>query len=171
MKPNLIVLSLIVLSMAAAKAQAQQLYKWVDDQGVTHYSESLPSQHVDHVAFEFTEDYQVPNTQDDYYSIQNQLKRLQERRSQRRAEKQQAAKVKESARQAPEVIYVQASEPERRYFAPAYFPKHYLHRYNNHYAKRYPTPKHQKQLIDKPRSGIAHKAKASKSGAAFSAAR
>lgn len=171
MKLNVNVVMLIVLSMVAINAQAQQLYKWVDAQGVTHYSESLPNPTIDHVAFEFTEDYQVPNAKDDYYSIQNQLKRLQDRRAERRAEKQQAAKEKESMRQSPEIIYVLSSEPERRYFAPTYYPNYYTHGYNKHYAKRHSKPKHQRQLIDKPRSGLAHKVKASNAGAAFSASK
>ncbi len=88
MKPNVIAVLLITTSVLTIEVQAQQLYKWVDAQGVTHYSEALPSQNVDHAAFEFTKDYQVTNPQDDYYSIQSQLKRLQQRRSQQRVEKQ-----------------------------------------------------------------------------------
>jgi len=53
---------------------------------VTHYAEALPSQDIDHVALQFTEQYQQANSQDDYYSIQNQLERLQQRRSQQLAE-------------------------------------------------------------------------------------
>ncbi|MFK7795295.1 MAG: DUF4124 domain-containing protein [Gammaproteobacteria bacterium] len=171
MRLNIIVVLSLVMSVYTFEAQAQQLYKWVDAHGVTHYGGALPSQDIDHVAFEFTDDYQVPNTQDDYYSIQNQLKRLQERRTQQQAEKQQAAAARSASRQAPETVYLQANEPERRYYVPAYYPRYKSHHYNNKYKRNYPKQTHQKTHLEKPRSGISQKAKVNRSSAAFSASR
>ncbi len=171
MKLNTIVVLSLVMSVCVFEAQAQQLYKWVDAQGMTHYGETLPSEDIDHVAFEFTEDYQVPNSQDDYYSIQNQLKRLQEHRSQQQAEKQQAAQARAANKQVPEIIYVQANEPERRYYVPAYYPRYKSHHYHNKYNGHHPKKAHQKPYIEKPRSGISQKAKVNRSGAVFSASR
>jgi len=163
---------LITISVLTIEVQAQQLYKWVDAQGVTHYAEALPSEDVDHVAFEFTENYQAANPQDDYYSIQNQLKRLQQRRSQQRAEKQQVAEARAAKQQTTEIIYVQASESEPSYYLPAYYPHFnfnpYNKKYNGHYSKQ---THHQKTYIEKPRSGISQKAKVNRSGAVFSASR
>ncbi|MDW3095437.1 MAG: DUF4124 domain-containing protein [Gammaproteobacteria bacterium] len=171
MKLNEIAILMVVLCMLAIETQAQQLYKWVDAQGVTHYSETLPSQDIDHATFEFTEDYQVSNSQDDYYSIQNQLKRLQERRAQQRAEKQQALKEKEVKQQVPEIIYVQAHEPEGRYYLPVYYPRYNSYHYNKHYNGYRPKHRSQKPYLDKPRSGISQKVKVNRSGAVFSATR
>ena len=171
MKLNILAVLVVVLILFAVETQAQQLYKWVDAQGVTHYSETLPSQHIEHVAFEFTENYQVPNTQDDYYSIQNQLKRLQERRAQQHAEKQQAMKEKAAKQQTPEIVYVQTHEPERRYYLPAYYPNYNSHHYKKLYKEHHRKHRSQKPNLDKPRSGISQKTKVNRSGAVFSASR
>jgi hypothetical protein len=170
MKLNVSVVLMMVASVFMLEAHAQQLYKWVDAQGVTHYGETLPSQDVEHVAFEFTQDYQVQNSQDDYYSIQNQLTRLQQQRSQQRsqqrAEKQQAAEAR-----APEIIYVQANEPQRRYYSPAYYPSYRPNHYNKKYHGHYSKQDHHKSYVEKPRSGIAQKANVNRSSAVFSVSR
>ncbi len=173
MKLDKAVILLVIMSVSFFEVQAQQLYKWVDDQGLTHYGETLPDQDVDHITFEFTEDYQVANSQDDYYSIQNQLKRLQQRRAQQLAEKQQRAEARTLSEQqtVPDTIYVQTSEPERRYYLPAYYPQYKPHHYNNKAGLQYPKRPHKKQIVEKPRTGISQKAKAHHSGAVFSASR
>jgi|TARA_B110000240_G_C13397753_1_gene409640 hypothetical protein len=165
---------LLVVSVFVFEAQAQQLYKWVDAQGVTHYAEALPSQDIDHVALQFTEQYQQANSQDDYYSIQNQLERLQQRRSQQLAEKQQAAQARAANQQKPETIYVQVNEPEGNYYLPAYYPRYKSHHYGDQYNRHHPKQGHHKYtkpIIEKPKSGISHKAKVNRYGAAFSASR
>ena len=172
MKLSVIFFLLVVVSVF--EVQAQQLYKWVDAQGVTHYGEKLPSQDVDYIAFEFTQDYQAPNPQDDYYSIQNQLKRLQEQRTQRLAEKKQAADARAAKQQTPEIVYVQANEQERSYYLPAYYPRYKSHHYNKKYNGHYPKQAHHKYAkpyIEKPKSGISQKARVNRSGAVFSASR
>ena len=171
MKLNSIIILSLVMNVCVFEAQAQQLYKWVDAQGVTHYGETLPSEEIDHVAFEFTDDYPVPNSKDDYYSIQNQLKRLQERRSQQQAEKQQATQARAANKQVPETIYLQVNEPEHRYYVPAYYPHYKSPHYNNKHHRHYPKQTHKKPYIEKPRSGISQKAKVNRSGAVFSASR
>jgi hypothetical protein len=173
MKIKLTMVFIGCLSVLAQQVQAKQFYKWVDDKGVTHYSEALPDQDIDHVALELSEDYSVSNSQDDYYSIQNQLKRLQQRRSQQLVEKQQAAQVREAKQQASEIIYVQVEEPERHYYPPVYYPRYNSHHYRKDHR---PYPKHgyqkfQKPYIEKSRSGISQKVKANHSGAVFSASR
>lgn len=150
MRLNSSVVLLAVLTVGIFEVQAKQLYKWVDADGQTHYGETLPGENVDHVAFEFTDNYQAPDTQDDYYSVQNQLKRLQERRAQARAEKQQA--IKAEKQREPEIVYVQSKEPERRYYVPAYYPNYKAHHYNNNYYQpRYPKRYEQKPPKDKTR--------------------
>ncbi len=174
MKQNTIIIFSIMAAMYAIEGNAQKLYKWVDEHGVTHYGQDLPSQNTEHVAFEFTQDYQASNPQEDYYSIQNQLKRLQERRAEQNAQKQQSeeAKVKQKS---PEVIYVNVNESERRYYAPAYFPHYKGHHFNDKYHRDYPKhsqhKRQQKTNIEKPRSGISQKSNVNRSRAVFSASR
>lgn len=69
------ILSIILFGSVA---YAEEYYKWVDEDGVTHYGEALPSDETEHVAFEFPERYATSNANDDYYSIQNQLQRMLE---------------------------------------------------------------------------------------------
>ena len=171
MKLNVSVVLLVIMSVF--EVQAQQLYKWVDAQGLTHYTETLPNKDIDHVALDFTQDYPVPNAEDDFYSIQNQLKRLQQRRSQQLAEKQQALEVRAIKQQTSEIIYVQANEPERNYYLPAYYPRYKPHHYNKHNG-HHPKQVHHKQAkpyIEKPKSGISSKVKVNRSSAGFSASR
>ena len=163
------VVVLLVMSGALFEAQAQQLYKWVDAQGVTHYSEALPIQDVDHVAFDITKHYPAANPQDDYYSIQNQLKRLQERRSQQLAEKRQLTEASGARQRTADTIYVQVNEPERDYYLPGYYPYYNSHHYPNHYNHHYPTQTYQQPSLEKPKAGIHQKAKVNRSSVAFSA--
>lgn len=124
-------LTLIAVSAFAINAQAQQLYKWVDENGVTHYEESRPDQNVEHVALQFPDEYEVSNPEEDYYSIQNQLKRLQEWRSQQQAARQQKQGSAPQREVQIQEVYVQSHEPYRRY----YTPRHYSHYGKGHHYK------------------------------------
>ncbi len=48
--PHAVTLSLTLLALCAtsiaARADSQTTYKWVDDQGVTHYGDSIPPQYA-----------------------------------------------------------------------------------------------------------------------------
>ena len=70
----------LTLMFVSSVSYSQQYYKWVDEHGVTHYSEALPNENIDHVAFEFPEQYATVDAEKDYYSIQNQLQRMLERK-------------------------------------------------------------------------------------------
>lgn len=68
---------------AGSVAVAQDYYKWVDEQGVTHYSEIQPADEVEHQTLTLPDQYAAPsNPEDDYYSIQNQLNRTLDRSEQ-----------------------------------------------------------------------------------------
>lgn len=78
MKDNLttIIMALAGSLFAVSIVSAQDFYKWVDEQGVTHYGEVRPAEHVEHQKLMFPDQYIAPaNPEDDYYSIQNQLDR------------------------------------------------------------------------------------------------
>ena len=104
---------------------AEQFYKWVDEDGVTHYGESLPSSDVEHVAFEFPEKYVTSNPEEEYYSIQNQLKRMLDRREQARQEKQERANSRTNAVPQPQPI--QYEEPRYSYYRPVHHPIFFPH--------------------------------------------
>ena len=170
----LLIAFIYALGITLSQADSQQLYKWVDDQGVTHYGDALPDENIAHESFHFQQYSHISNPSDDYYSIQNQLQRLQERRSQALKQKQQAAEIKaanNSVSQQPTVAIV---EPERRYFAPAYFP----HRYNKHYKYIPGKPHHynkhvnsSKAPVERSRGGLVSRPTAKRGQASFSASK
>ena len=115
-----------------ACAHAQEYYKWVDADGMTHYSESRPDAITDYEAFEFPQQYVSTNSDEDYYSIQNQLKRVQEQRLLWRELNVPERPQQDVAVQ--EVIY----QPEEVRYVPAY-PYYYK---RHHYKDRYHHKKH-----------------------------
>lgn len=153
----------VVLLMTMAVATAQELYKWVDDQGVTHYGDTLPDQHVEHESFKFAEYTQQANSSADYYSIQNQLQRLQDRRAAELERKQQLAEIKAAKNPPKPDTKVTLYEPERRYYSPAYYPYGFIKPYIKgvgHYHKADVKHHHSKHAhlprksIDRPKSGL-----------------
>ena len=78
-------------------ANASTIHKWVDDTGVTHYSDAAPSSPVTsatrlEISTGNTTKAALSTTSDQYYSIANQWQRLQrERLQQQQLELQRAA--------------------------------------------------------------------------------
>lgn len=166
--------------MAVSQVNSQQLYKWVDDQGVTHYGDALPDENIVHESFKFPQYNQASKPSDDYYSIQNQLQRLQERRAETLKQKQQAAEIKAAKNPSRQELYVTAAEPERRYYPYAYFPN----RFNKHYKPIAGVPYHgrhykhhnkhvspSKTKLEPVRSGLVSKPSAKRSKAVFAASK
>ncbi len=103
-------LVLFIASLVASPIYAEQIHKWIDEEGVTHYSDSAPESKTEDVSvIETLDEYTVPqNLDEDYYSITNQWLRMNEERLAREKlkleqEKQRAA----SQPPPPQVIYVQ----------------------------------------------------------------
>ena len=165
---------LIILATGfSTNASAQQLYKWVDDQGVTHYGENLPNADVEHVALKFPEKYEYSNPEEDYYSIQNQLKRLQESRAKQREERQKAVDARAEKQLPVREVYVQDYEPSRRYYLPARYP-HYYPKYKFGHHPKHPQHKKpccNKPIVEKRRSGISQQAKTNRTKSVFTASR
>ena len=162
---------LLVGLITGSYVQAQQLYKWVDAHGLTHYGDVLPDEHIEHEAFSFGE-YQQQENPDDYYSIQNQLRRLQETRAETLKQKQQVAEIKAANNKTQEVVYAAPYEPQQARYFPAYLPygwsanKFALHpkfgRYSGHHSKQINS---QSIADNRPLRGIVSKPKASNSKA------
>ena len=92
-----VIVVLLILLLASSISYGQQYYKWVDENGVTHYGETLPNDKTEYVAFEFPAQYTTSNAEDDYYSIQNQLQRMLERRTLQREARARRAQPRGAA--------------------------------------------------------------------------
>jgi hypothetical protein len=129
-------------------AHGQEYYKWVDAAGVTHYGEVLPDPDTEYEAFDFTERYTSANPGDDYYSIQNQLKRVQEQRLLWRE-----LNVPEGPEQnvvVQEVVY----QPEEVRYVPVYPYRYKRHHYKDkhHYKRQHKDYKQGKKHYQEPAS-------------------
>lgn len=76
--------ALIIFAMISPSVLAQEYYKWIDEFGDTHYGEEVPEDALEQQALSFPDEYTTNDPKADYYSIQNQLERLQSRRDQQR---------------------------------------------------------------------------------------
>lgn len=123
---------------------AGQIHKWVDQNGVTHYSDKAP--YCTAVEVKLIELPATHNSrqgiENDYYSISNQWMRVHGERIVREQIKLEKAKVKASQHtNEPSFIYI--NEP-KDYYAASY-PYFYKHRYkNNRYNEH--RKKHRKSI-------------------------
>jgi hypothetical protein len=85
---RLLAVLLLVFAWSAA-GTAAEVFRWVDEGGVTHFSESPPEQDAqDLQTLEFSDPAPPSDPENDYYSIANQSKRMEAMRAER--EKAQA---------------------------------------------------------------------------------
>jgi hypothetical protein len=116
-----------VLWLVPFGAGAATVHTWVDEGGVTHFSDQPPeSEAVEVTVLEISEDYPQPAaTDDDYYSIVNQWQRAQEERMVREQLKLERAKLKaQQQRQAPDYVEVNY-QPVPYVVAPPRYPGFY----------------------------------------------
>ena len=130
----------ILLYLASVPVFAESVHKWVDEKGVTHYSDHGPaSSTVQVTLIEVPATYSTTatNVEKDYYSITNQWMRLHQERLER--EKIKLEKAKQRAAQqpvAPQIIYV--NEPERDRYVVAYprvFHRNFKHHRRLHHKR------------------------------------
>ena len=95
---------------------AASVHKWVDENGVTHFSDQAPDDSVVQVEqFEISNVYKKYNVEEDYYSISNQWARLHAERLERKKLKLEKAKLKQSQLAAtPQVVYLGDEQANRR---------------------------------------------------------
>jgi hypothetical protein len=111
---NLMALALLLPSAQALPEGAGSLYKWEDAQGQVHYSDQRPA---DPAVLVETHPLpkQVPAEQGpdgDYYSVENQAKRLEEERRQREAARLEKERQRqEDERRAAELEALRAPAP------------------------------------------------------------
>ncbi len=113
-------------------AQASSVHKWVDKQGITHYSDTIPDVEFEQMTvIKIVSKNNTANPEKDYYSIANQWKRLFEERIER--EKIKLKKAEQKAGQSSsnsEVVYI--NEPYKEQYRVKY-PIFIKHKYKHHY--------------------------------------
>lgn len=139
-----IALLIIVIFMNGVllPAYATSVHKWVDTDGITHYSDEAPASSTTQVTLiEIPTNHTLAvDAENNYYSITNQWMRLHKERIE--LEKIELEKAKQKAAQspvAPLIVYV--NEPsEKRYVAayPGFFQRRHGHR-RFHDKSRYYT--------------------------------
>lgn len=136
----------LLLSTASVPVFAEIVHKWVDAQGVTHYSDQQPedlSSSVKQIAVSniYSTSSRVHNQEEDYYSVTNQWARMRAERIERK--QLQLEKKKQQAEQlvTPQVVYInQEEERPRSVYYPAYLGGHSYRNYKN--FSRYTGAKH-----------------------------
>ena len=102
---------------------AASVHKWVDENGVTHYSDQAPGGQVAHIdQLEISNVYRQSNVEEDYYSISNQWARMHTERLERKKIQLEKAKLKQSQSvSTPEVVYfAQEQESHRQVYYPVF---------------------------------------------------
>ncbi len=146
-----------LLAVAIMPVHAEVVHKWVDAQGVTHYSDQLPKDNANATKqLAISNVYSKPSRVDyreDYHSVTNQWARMREERIERKQLQldQQLEKNKQKAAQqvvSPQVVYINQAEEDRSrsIYYPAYLGRHkygnnnFHHytgkKYGNHYSSR-----------------------------------
>jgi hypothetical protein len=75
-------------------------YEWTDSEGRTHFSDQAPTEHVGRVERRALPAMKTPppDLDTDYYSVENQARRLEESRQERAAARREAAAIRHQER-------------------------------------------------------------------------
>ncbi len=145
---------IVFLLVAILKpVHAGSVHKWIDAQGVTHYSDQLPENNskmaaqIEVTRVDVSSTYHHSSKQDDYYSVTNQWARMREERIARKQLQLEKAKLKAAQRSAvPQVVYVNEIEENqsRGIYYPTYLTsfRHRGYRYGQQNYRFYAGKKH-----------------------------
>lgn len=130
-----------IFFIVSLSAYADQVHKWVDEKGVTHYSDKAPTSSTTQITL-----IEVPakhtsaiDVEKDYYSITNQWMRIHEERLEREKIKLERAKLKAVQRPpTPQVVYLNEPNEDRYVVGYPYF----YHRKHKYYRNRHGSNKH-----------------------------
>ena len=128
----------ILLAFVLPPAAAAVVHKWVDADGVTHYSDEAPSSDETPVTLIDIEagasEKESGPAKDDYYSISRQWQRMHRERIEREKLNLEKARLKaEQQPAAPRVVYV--NEPEKSRHAASY-PRFLPGKFRHHRTQR-----------------------------------
>jgi hypothetical protein len=151
-KPISLVLITFLFWLTTFNAQADIVHKWVDAEGVTHYSDQLPEEEATKTTRQIIVSNVYSNSggaayRENYYSISNQWARMREERIERKQMQLDKRKQKASQHPPPQIVYLnQAQEPPKSVYYPAYpvHPVHlgrygFRHRLRNNSVHYYPV--------------------------------
>ena len=140
MHRHIIISVSLVLLASVDRASAGEIYTWKDAAGITHYSETPPPDpSLQARPIELPELPPVMPMPDDYYSVINQLKRMQKQRLENEKLIAERKRAEAQARQA--VAEAEAQQQEQYQEAvPEYYPVYPLYgnrpRYGGHPGTR-----------------------------------
>ena len=115
----------ILLTLSVSLTSAAQVYTWVDDSGVTHFSETPPAERATDTQLIDITPTAAPasNADNDFYSVVNQADRMETRRLENEklaAEKKQASAEASKARTEAAAIqqrsYYDSADDNNRYY-------------------------------------------------------
>ena len=113
---KIIINASIAISMVLLPAYAGVVHKWVDEKGVTHYSDEAPVASTSKMTqIELPGDTQATaGVHGDYYSIANQWERMHRERLERKKLKLEQDRLKaEKRKDKPETVYVHERDDTR----------------------------------------------------------
>jgi len=121
-------------------ANAAAIHKWVDDMGVTHYSDAAPSSPVTSITqLEINTGNitrtSLSTTSDQYYSIANQWQRLQQERLQRQQLELQRAALNVNRTVEPKRADYSGESHTTRYLVAYPLRKHRRHGYRKYHPR------------------------------------
>lgn len=114
----------LLLCSIGLSVPAATVHRWVDEHGVTHFSDAPPAgAAADVKTLELSDDFPTaPDTHANYYSIANQWERMREERNEKNQVALEKARIR--AEKAAAVAYSEpTAEPEAPRYYPAYFPR------------------------------------------------
>ena len=127
----------ILLTLSASFAGAAQVYTWVDDSGVTHFSETPPAVQVSETQLIEITPSATPASvaDDDFYSVVNQADRMEARRleneklaAEKKRTEAEARKTRAEAAAIQQGAYTDSVSDNRRYYpAYPYYPRYGYH--------------------------------------------
>ena len=141
-RPNLPFVFLLLASFAGGTLQAATIHKWVDDKGVTHYSDEPPQQSLNPViqmpivTGAITSGSADKTKNEHYYSIANQWQRMQQESRERQQRELQRAALKRTQQSTQPTQYREVRET--RYVSA--YPRRYYRRHGK--KSHYPSISH-----------------------------
>jgi len=101
----------VLAVLLVAPAVAEEVYKWVDENGVTHFSQMPPDQPVSGVSQQVLRDTRPSDydPEQDIYGVEAQAKRMQQLRDEKK-ERRQARLDRERQAQKQQVIQYKTEE-------------------------------------------------------------
>ncbi len=142
MRRSIVTLAVLLLTgCLLLPAHAAVVHKWIDANGLTHYSDTAPGSSATQVSMIDIPERNLVKTDvdSDYYSIKNQWQRLyKERLEKQKLELEKARQKAELEVSTPQVVYINESH-EKRYafgYLGSLHRRHGINRWHKRYKHR-----------------------------------